>query len=191
MEAPDAGDITQALRASLDGDSDAVENLYGLVYADLKRLAGFQHRRSPDAVTLTPTGLVNEAFLRLVNYSNADWGDRNHFFAVASKAMRQVVVDECRRRLAEKRGGGAVHEDIDAIEVPIERRAEAVLAVNEALDELRTENEKLAGVVECRFFAGLTEEETAQATGLSLRSVQRYWQQARGLLRERLEDDFG
>ena len=185
------GDITTALKASREGGASDWDHLFKLVYQDLRRLAGIQGRNSPDVVTLERTGLVNEAFLRLVKYSNVDWQSRDHFFAVASKAMRQIVVDECRRRLAEKRGGGAVHVDINDVDAEAERQAEAVLAINEELDALRASDPDLARVVECRFFAGYSEEETAAAMGVSLRTVQRKWKQARELLKERLQPDFG
>ncbi len=183
---PDPGDITQALRASAGGGDKAWSELLALVYEDLRRLARQQQYRSPDAITLNATGLVNEAFLRLVNYSNADWADRNHFFAVASKAMRQIVVDECRRRLAEKRGGGEQHVDIDFEQVSASGKIETVLAIDEALNLLQQDRPELAQVVECRFFTGLSEQETAETMGVSLRSVQRYWNQAREQLKAKL-----
>lgn len=182
------GEITVALRASKDGGAEDFERLYDLVYADLKRLAGYQARKSPDAVTLGATGLVNEAFLRLIRYTDAEWNDRDHFYAVASRAMRNVVVDECRRRLAGKRGGGEFHTDIDGQQLAAVERAEAVLAIDEELDNLRRENVTQADIIECRFFAGYTEEETAQTLGISTRSVQRHWKLAREWLRERLTD---
>lgn len=158
-----------------------------LVYHELRRIAISQQRGAPAAMTLNATGVVHEAFLKLMHYDNADWNDRGHFFAVATRAMRQVVVDYCRQRLAKKRGGDAVHHELNEELIAANQQAENILNIDRAMETLEAENPKLARVVECRFFAGLSEAETSEAMDASLRSVQRYWHQARQRLQELLE----
>ncbi len=135
------------------------------------------------------TGMVHEAFLRLVQYTNADWNDRGHFYAVATRAMRQVIVDYCRQRLAKKRGAGAIHEELDEAAVASQNQAQGVIDVHEALDTLVASDPQLVQVVECRFFAGLSEAETAEAMDVSLRSVQRYWANAKRTLKHMLTEN--
>jgi RNA polymerase sigma factor (TIGR02999 family) len=159
-----------------------------LVYRELRSIASRQRRRAPEVMTMDATGMVHEAFIRLVHYTNADWNDRGHFYAVATRAMRQVIVDYCRQRLAKKRGAGAIHEALDEAGVAAQHQAQSVLDVHEALDALEESDPKLVQVVECRFFAGLSEAETAEAMGTSLRSVQRYWSNAKRSLKQALTE---
>ena len=180
------GEITIALRRSADGQQGAWDEVMDLVYRDLRQIASRQRRNMPGAMTLDATGLVHEAFLRLVEYTNASWDDRGHFYAVAARAMRQIVVDYCRNRLAQKRGGGHIRESLDEEMIAATQKAEDILSVEEAMGDLREVDPKLAKVVECRFFAGLTEPETAEAMGISLRSAQRYWGRAREALKAKL-----
>lgn len=172
------------LEQARSGDPGALRQAFAEVYGELRRLA---HRQLAGQAnrTLETTGLVHEAFLRLVGHS-APIQDRGHFFALAARVMRQVIVDFARERLAAKRGGGErgiTREDVDPIEL---KQAEDLIALDEVLQQLSAHDARQASVVECRYFAGLTEPETAEALGVSERSVQRDWQQAREWLRQRL-----
>jgi RNA polymerase sigma factor (TIGR02999 family) len=163
-----------------------MDRLFPLVYDQLRRIA---HRRLQDerpGHTLGTTGLVHETYLKLVDQTRVEWRDRRHFFRVASMAMRRILVDYARRDRALRRGGGldrvALDEDAAAIEASIDARGERLLALDEALERLAAIDERLSQVVECRYFGGLTEEETAEALGTSSRTVQRDWAKARGWL---------
>ena len=175
-------DITQILRELRDGASGAAEALLPLVYDELRVMA---HRRmSPGArdVTLDTTALVHEAYVRLFDRSRLDWKDRRHFFSVAAIAMRQIVVDHARRRSAAKRGGDARRVDLDSTNLAIDAQADEIVALNDALSRLARLDERLARVVELRFFAGLSVEEVADVLETSERTVKRDWRKARALL---------
>jgi RNA polymerase sigma factor (TIGR02999 family) len=178
-------EITALLRAHHAGDRDALGRLVPLVYDRLRAIARRQVARGWRGRTLTATGLVHEAYLRLAD-ETGDWQDRSHFFAVCAMAMRQILVDYARRRGARKRGGGDADLTLDPEAVAVEQQAERVLAVDQALARLASFNERLARLVECRYFAGLTEQETADALGVSLRTVEREWPRARAWLRKEL-----
>lgn len=179
-------DITALLAAHGDGQADALDRLVPLVYQDLRRMArGHLRRRRPDD-TLNTTGLVHEVYLRLVDQSRASWRDRGHFFAVSAIAMRQIVVDHARRRTRLKRGGDQVMVPLEDAADPAQREAEDVIAIDQALGRLAAIDPRLARVVECRYFAGLSEEETAAALQVSVRTAQREWFKARAWLREAL-----
>jgi RNA polymerase sigma factor (TIGR02999 family) len=182
----DADDLTELLRAYRQGDRSAFDRLVPLVYPDLRRIARAHLRRLPAGQTLETNGLVHEAWMKLVDHSRVDWQDRVHFLAVAARAMRQVVIDYARRRRAEKRGGGARVIELDESSLPVADQAEWLLTLDQALDRLAAHNPRFAQVVECRYFAGLSEEETAEAMGTSLRSAQRDWYRARAWLKEEL-----
>ena len=191
MAAADSGaapDITGLLRASEAGDRRAAEALFAALYGDLRRVAHRELRGSaiPNA-TLSTTALVNEAYLKLSR--NAGWSprDRYHFFAVASRAMRQVIVDHARSRLRQKRGGQHVKLSLDEALVPVEERAEELVALDGALARLERQDPELARIVEWRFFAGLTVEEIARALDVSERTVKRHWRTARAVLYHDLE----
>lgn len=180
------GDVTELLLAYKDGDRAAFDRLVPLVYNDLRRIARRQlGRGNPDGV-LDTTALVHESYLKLVDGSRVDWQDRCHFLGVAARAMRQVVVTYARRRGAAKRGGGAVQTTLDEGIASIDGQAEWLVALDAALARLGEKSPRLAQVVECRFFAGLSEEETAAAMGVSLRTAQRDWMKARAWLQEEL-----
>jgi RNA polymerase sigma factor (TIGR02999 family) len=176
-------DITELLQAHGRGDPDVFDRLVPLVYEDLRRVARAQLRRRPGHRSLDTTGLVHEAYLRLVDQSRASWQDRGHFLAVSAIAMRQILVDHARTRTRQKRGGDAPHEAVDEGLAAVFEDAEGLLAVDEALTELERQDARLARLVECRYFAGFTEQETAQALGVSLRTVQREWLKAKAVLR--------
>lgn len=167
-----------------------------LVYNQLRRLAHHQLGAEETGHTLTTTALVHETYLKLVDQTRVDWQDRAHFFAVATRLMRRILVDYARRHRAARRGGqpdGAPPKPIslDEVELPAAERAEALLALDEALDRLERFDARLARVVECRFFAGLEEAETAIALGVSQRTVARDWAVAKGWLYRELRSDSG
>lgn len=183
---PAPGEVTALLIAWRGGDAAALERLMPLVYAELRRLAAQRLRGERNAPTLQPTVLVHEAFLRLVD-RRSPWQNRAHFFAVAARTMRRVAVDHARSRLRQKRGGGALRVDLTGVAeaAAVEPPSVDVLALDEALDRLEARDPQQARVVELRFFTGLSEEETAEALGISRSTVQRDWHFARlWLLRE-------
>jgi RNA polymerase sigma factor (TIGR02999 family) len=180
-------EITGLLAAARQGDDGATQRLMALVYSELRVLARRQLRRRRPGQTITTTALVNEAYLKLVDPNGATWQDRAHFFAVAALAMRHILVDSARRHVAKKRGGEDVRVELDELRLggapgDAEARAVEVLAVDRALKSLSNLSERLGQLVELRFFAGLTEEETAQVLGTSERTVRRDWRKARAFL---------
>ena len=186
--------ITEALYALRNGAPDAMDRLAPLVYEQLRRIAHRQLRAEPVGHTLSTTALVHEAYLKLVDQTRAEWQDRGHFFAVASGAMRRILVDYARRYRAARRGGGDDGAPVrpislDNTEIPAAERADALVALDEALDRLGRLDERQARVVECRFFGGLSEAETAAALGISQRTVAREWVTARGWLYQELRRD--
>lgn len=186
------GEITRLLAAARQGDESAMNRLVALVYEELRAMARRQLRQRRPGQTLTTTALVHEAYLRLVDYSGATWEDRSHFFSVAALAMRHLVVDSARRRMAKKRGGEDVRISFDELrpgggeEPGAEARAVEVLDLDRALTSLGALDERLSKLVELRFFAGLTEEEAARVTGTSERTVRRDWRKARAFLYQAL-----
>jgi RNA polymerase sigma factor (TIGR02999 family) len=181
----DRGRITEMLVAYRDGDSGAFEALVALVYPELRRVARQQllRRGRPDPPVLDTTGLVHEAYLKLVDQDRAGWVNRGHFLAVAACAMRQVIVDHARARLSQKRGAGVSHVSLDQTEIAVEAHADFLLSVNTVLEQLAQSNPRLLRVIECRFFAGYTESETAEALAVSTKTVEREWREAKALLR--------
>ena len=173
--------ITDLLLQLRGDDPDVTERLYSAVYEQLRQIAHRHLRREQAGHTLQTTGLVHETYLRLVEVSRVDWQGRSHFFRVASVAMRRILVDYARRHRSLRRGGGIPAAFLDD-DVSVPERGELVLALDEALERLSTVSARLSQVVECRFFGGLTEEETAEALGVTTRTVQRDWAKARGWL---------
>lgn len=182
-----AGDVTALLIRARRGDPHAAEELFQFVYQDLRRLARRQLAgKRPDA-TLSATALVHETYLRLARPGNLDQLDRNHFFAVAARAMRQIIVSDARQRGAAKRGEGAVRLELEDFHLAVDAKCEEILAVHEALDQLENLDARLARLVELRYFAGLSSAETATVTGQSERSLRRDWAKARAVLLRSLE----
>ena len=188
--------VTDALCAVRDGAPGALDRLIALVYADLARMARRQLGLEAPGHTLSTTALVHEAYLRLVDQTRAQWADRVQFFAVAAHVMRRVLVDYARRHRAARRGGSkrrAVSlealESIDTASLAVAERADVLIALDEALDRLAALEARQARVVECRFFGGLTEAETAAALGVTSRTVTRDWVKARGWLYQELRSD--
>jgi RNA polymerase sigma factor (TIGR02999 family) len=181
-----AHDFTELLLAHGSGDAAAFEQLIGLAYNDLRRVARGQLRRLRPGDTLDTTALVHEAYLRLVDQSRAQWKDRGHFLAVSAKAMRQILIDYARGRTRQKRGAGEVPVELDEASVGVTDQAHQFLEIDQALQRLAREDPRLVHVVECRYFAGYSEQETAEAMGVSLRTAQREWLRARAWLRAAL-----
>jgi RNA polymerase sigma factor (TIGR02999 family) len=180
------GEITSLLRAIAIGDRDAHDRLFALVYKELHGLARRRLRlRSPGA-ELRTTSLVHETYLKLAGGAGWTANDRAHFFALASRAMRQIVVDDARRRLRDRRGGGAQPVSLDALEITGKERAAELVALDAALDRLRELDGELAQLVESRFFAGRSLEEIAELSGVSTRTLKRRWRAARAFLYQEL-----
>ena len=175
-------DTTQLLRDARDGDREAFDRLFGHVYEELRRIAHHRLRRHRRGETLSTTALVHEAYLRLVDQNGAEARDRPHFFALASRAMRFILVDYARARLAKKRGGGAADVPLEAVQIAADERAADVLSLHDALEELAGRNERLSRMVEYRFFGGLSYEEIAEVVGCSVPTVKRDWGRARAWL---------
>ncbi|MDQ3696627.1 MAG: sigma-70 family RNA polymerase sigma factor [Gemmatimonadota bacterium] len=179
-------EITDLLIAWREGDAAGLNRLMTLVYDELRGIAHNHRIGERDEHTLTTTALVHEAFLELVDLTRIDWRDRAHFFAVAAGVMRRVLVDYARRYNAAKRGGRLPHVALDEAAIAIDQRADTLIAVDMALERLSEVDERLARVVECRYFAGLSDEESAAALGVSLRTVRRDWTKAKGWLHQEL-----
>ena len=185
MEEPRT-DLTGLLAAHRRGDREALGRLLPLVYRDLQRLAKRQLGQRRTGQTLDTTSLVHEAYMKLADGERTAWENRGHFFAVASLAMRQIVIDYARQSQAGKRGGQQRTLGLDEVAIAIDEQAEGLLALDLALERLGEIDARLPRVVECRFFTGLSEEETAEALGVSTRTVERDWKRARAWLRQEL-----
>jgi RNA polymerase sigma factor (TIGR02999 family) len=184
-------DITGLLLAWRAGDRDALDRLFPLVYEELRRIAQRQLGRERPEHTLGTTALVHEAYIRLVDQTRAQWEDRAQFFAVAARAMRRILVDYARQHRALKRGGQLERVSLDdpALADPAlaaHERADTLIALDDALTRLAELDERLSRVVECRFFGGLTEEETAAALAVTSRTVRSDWVKAKGWLQRAL-----
>ena len=197
-DAPEArGEVTALLVAGRGGDHEAYARVFPLVYEHLRAVARAQLRRDVrhrvGGHTLSTTAVVHEAWFRLADPSRLDVRDRSHFLAIAARAMRQVLVEHARRFRAAKRGGGVVPIELDAAgdagALAAEERAEVLVALDEALARLAAFSPRLAQVTECRYFGGLTEEETAEALGVTARTVRRDWVKARAWLHAELTGD--
>ncbi len=173
------GEVTQLLEAARHGENGALDRIVPLVYDELRQLAARQLRRERAGHTLHATALVHEAYVKLAGGGAVEAVDRGHFMAIAARAMRQVLVDHARRRNAEKRGGGWEQTTLSDGDAPLEFQPDELLALDQALEEL---DERQRQVVECRFFAGMEEEEIAVALGVSARTVRRDWVKARAWL---------
>jgi RNA polymerase sigma factor (TIGR02999 family) len=169
------------IRAS-SGSAEAVERMLPLVYDELCRLAHNFLQREPTGHTLATKDLVHEAYLRLIDQTRVEWTSRAHFLAIAGIAMRRILIDHARNHMTLKRGGSLPRVSFDSVDIPVEQRAEILVALDEALERLKTHDPRRARVVECRFFGGMTEEETAEVLGIGLRSAKRDWARARSWL---------
>jgi RNA polymerase sigma factor (TIGR02999 family) len=178
--------VTELLLAYREGDRAAFDRIVPMLYDDLRKIARRQLRRGRRSATLDTTMLVHEIYLKMADQKRLNARDRGHFLAISAHAMRQVIADYARRRTAEKRGGAVEPVPLDEAPPLAVQEARWLLDVDRALERLADRSPRLAQVVECRFFAGFSEEETAVALGTSLRTVQRDWQRARGWLKEEL-----
>jgi len=174
--------VTLLLQAIGGGDQDAREKLFGLLYDELRSVARGEIAKGPAHATIQPTALVNEAYIRLLGRQLPDWENRRHFFFAAARAMRDVLIEQARRKAAKRRGGDWRRRELDGIEPTLATPAEELLALDDALSKLADEDARAADVVQLRFFAGLNEEDIAQTIGVSIRTVSRTWQTARARL---------
>lgn len=182
----DRGSVTELLIAYRDGDSGAWDQAFELVYQELRKLSRF-HLRGQSSNTLNTTALVHELYLKLAAGQSHTLADRGHLLALSSRAMRQIIVDHARTKCAQKRGGGAMPVTLEERHIAIDNEAEWILTLDQALNDIRETDERLEHVIECRYFAGLTEEESAVALDVSVSTVQRDWRRAKAWLREKLD----
>jgi RNA polymerase sigma factor (TIGR02999 family) len=183
-------DVTSLLSAISKGDPHAAADLLPLVYDELRRLAAARLADEPSGNTLQPTALVHEAYLRLVGTPDGDhWNHRGHFFAAAAEAIRRILVENARRKNRHKHGGQRRRLSLEVVESLVQAPSEDLPALDEALTRLTAHDPIKAEVVKLRFFAGLTMPEIAQALGLSLATVERYWTYARLWLYAELTDE--
>lgn len=185
------GDVTRLLRQLNRGNVQAADELTPLIYDELRRLAAACMRRERPGHTLTATAVVHEAYLRLMDQRNVAWNDRAHFFAVAATLMRRVLLDYARKHHAAKRGGALRHETLDDGLQVTEEHLEIVLAVDECLTRLAAFDPQQARLVELRFFAGMSVEETAAAMGISTATVKREWSSAKAWLNREITGGKG
>lgn len=184
----DREQITDLLLQIRGGNPDAMDRLFQAVYGQLRRIASHHLRGERPGHTLGTTGLVHETYLKLADQTRVQWQDRGHFYRVASQAMRRILIDYARRYRAQRRGGDLHRVTLDE-ETTATERGENLLAVDQGLERLAAHNPRLGSVVECRYFGGLTEEETAEALGVTARTVQRDWAKARAWLYVELSNE--
>jgi RNA polymerase sigma factor (TIGR02999 family) len=181
-------EVTRILSAIEQGDPHAAEQLLPLVYAELRELAAQKLAREAPGQTLDATALVHEAYLRLVDGNRVQrWDSRGHFFAAAAEAMRRILIDNARRKHAQRHGGGWQRHELLETELAIDSTGDDLFAVDEALTRLASQEPVIGKLVELRFFAALTLEEAAQCLGISERSAYRHWAYARAWLRRELD----
>jgi RNA polymerase sigma factor (TIGR02999 family) len=175
----DAPDITEILRSWGGGETEAADQLLPLVYEELRRLARSYMRRERPGQTMSPTVLVHETYLRLAEQKRVDWQNRSHFYGIAAKMMRRILIDHARARATGKRGGAALRLSLDQIEVSPEQDATDLIALDEALNKLAAFDERKARVVELLYFGGLKHEEAAQVLDVNEKTIRRDWEVAR------------
>jgi RNA polymerase sigma factor (TIGR02999 family) len=185
------GEVTQLLHEAQSGDRRALDRLFQLVYGELRRIANRELRQQWDRQTIYTTALVHEAYLKLAEQREMDARNRVHFFAIAARAMRQVLIDYARRRMAQKRGGGLALTTLTGENVGFNVEMEEVLALDQALTRLDQIDPRLRKVVEYRFFGGLSGKEIAGLLGITERTVERDWMKARAWLYKELYPEEG
>ncbi len=179
MSEKSSAEITQILQDWNDGSEDAKERLLPFVYDELKRQARVLMSAERSNHTLQPTALVHEAFLKLSAQTGIEWKDRSHFYGLASRLMRQILVDHARLYATEKRGNHPIHFSIDDVQIPVEERAASILVLDELLERLKQFDETQARIVEMRFFGRMNNGQIAESLDISERTVGREWQAAR------------
>lgn len=189
MAEPTQGQVTQLLQAVGRGEPRASADLLPLVYDELRKLAASRLARTPPGNTLQPTALVHEAYVRLVGSQDPSWNSRGHFFGAAALAMRQILVDQARRKAAIKHGGERQRQELSEPAAEFELPSEDMLALDEALRRLEQQDERKYRIVMLKYFAGLTNEETAEAVGVSTPTVEREWRFIRAFLYTQLGGD--
>lgn len=182
--------VTRILGEVQAGNMEAADELLPLVYAELRRLARSRMAREKHAHSVQPTSLVHQAYLRLLGDRQPHWEGRGHFFAAAAEAMRRILIERARQRASLKRGGDMQRVEYDEAQARSEPRAEDLLALDAALDGLEAKDPTMANIVKLRYFAGMTVPETADALGLSPRSVNRHWTAARAWLHREMGGSF-
>lgn len=194
MSHPKPETVTKLLDAAREGDNAALNALFPLVYEELRVVAQRQRRNWHGDYTINTTALVHEAYIKMADRTSADWQSRAHFFGVAARAMRQILIDYARKRKAQKRGGDVSKTSFDEFKILegkiaiSDERAEALVALDEALQRLEKISERQSRIVECRFFGGMTIEETSAALGLSTATVKRSWSLAQVWLFQAMKD---
>ncbi len=179
-------DVTQALISASAGDQLAGDLLWQMTYQELHRIAQRHLYRERADHTLSATALVHEAYLRLVDQDRIEWQNRAHFFSVASQVCRRILVDYARKRRAQKRGGARARVTLDDAAASVDGESDEILALHEALERLAVLDQRLAKLVECRYYGGLSEIETAEVLGVSERTVRRDWLKAKGWIYQQL-----
>lgn len=188
MAAWSMSDVTSILSAIDRGDARAAEQLLPLVYDELRRLAAQRLAHERPGLTLQATALVHEAYLRLIGPETSPWNSRGHFFSAAAEAMRRILIEDARRKGAEKHGGALRRVDLGGVDVPASAPSVDVLALDEALSRLAAEDPTKAELVKLRFFGGLSVEDAGRVLGISRATADRYWAYARAWLYAELDD---
>jgi RNA polymerase sigma-70 factor, ECF subfamily len=178
----DSHEVTRLLVSWSGGDENALEKLLPLIYRSLQKIAHSHLNREHSSHTLQTTALVHEAYLKMVDQHSVDWKNRSHFFAIASQAMRRILLDYARKRISEKRGGEGEKISLDEIDVASIAPDKNLLALDEALNELEKMDSQQSRIIELRYFGGLTVDETAEVLQISSRTVAREWAMARAWL---------
>ena len=188
---PEKGQVTELLAAASGGNVDALNQLFPLVYEELRRLARSRLRAERSDHTLNTTALVHEAYLKLIEQTRVEWQNRAHFYAIASRAMRRILINYAEMKRAGKRGGGAVQVQLEEAGIVFsEDQADELLALDEALNRLKEFNPRGSDVIVYRFFGGLSHEEIAQVMGTSVITVRRAWSTAKSWLRRELQEEL-
>lgn len=186
---PGREELTSALKAAVEGDEQAAAQVFRVVYSELRDLARAWMNHTPPGQTLQPTALVHETFVRLMGRDPSGWENRAHFFFAASRAMRDILVERARAKARLKRGGGRRRVDLDNLVVAVDAPEYDLLALDEALSHFESQYPREHRIVMLRFFAGMTNEQTARAIDVPLRTVERDWRFARAWLRQTLQSD--
>ena len=180
-------DLTTILRSAQQGDPRAAEELLPLVYDELRKLAAVKMAREAPGQTLQPTALVHEAWMRLTDGSNPNWNGRAHFFGAAAEAMRRILIENARRKRAQRHGGGLERLDFAELKLAAPARDEEMLAVSDALEKLALRDHQKAALVKLRYFVGLTTHEAADVLGISVPTADRWWNFSRAWLFAEME----